>query len=186
MLLVAFATDHVLAIVPGPADLHARWYDGTGAPLTPWFGAGPALDPTRATLHLLLDGTAALGDGGAWRGVFRDGVAGMDPAPGWLAARPATRLATIRGGRAYAVLPMPAGPQPGATDQTRFEIVTASGESCGTVALPAPPDEAGVTRTATALDVGQDGTVVQTEALTGSRLGNGIHGEFRWWPGLLR
>ena len=138
-------------------------------------------DATRASLHLLLDGTIALGDGSAWRGIFRDGVAGMDPAPSWLASRPATRLATIRGGRAYAVLPFS-----GAGDQTAFEIVAASGESCGTVTLPAPAAESGVGRTPIALDVGQDGTVLQTESLTGDPLGSGIHGEFRWWPGLLR
>ncbi len=184
MLLVDFATDHVLAIVTGPADLRARWYDGTGTPVTPWFEAGSAVDATRASLHLLLDGTIALSDGNAWRGIFRDGAAAMEPAPGWLAARPASRLATIRGGRGYAVLPMPGAPGPSAADQTTFEIVAASGASCGTVTLPAPAGEPGVTRTPTALDVGQDGTVLQTESLTGDRLGSGIHGEFRWWPGL--
>ncbi|HEX9051472.1 MAG TPA: hypothetical protein VF841_13155 [Anaeromyxobacter sp.] len=188
MLLVAFGTDHVLAITTVPGDVRARWYDGSGTPITAWFDAGPTADATPASLHLLLDGTIALSDGSAWRGIFRDGVAAMDPAPGWLASRPATRLATIRGGRAYAVLPMPSAPQPGAAaaDQTRFEIVAASGASCGTVTLPAPAGEPGVTRTPTALDVGQDGTVLQTESLTGDRLGSGIHGEFRWWPGLLR
>jgi hypothetical protein len=137
-------------------------------------------------MHLLVDGGIAVSDGSAWRGIFRDGVARIEPPPGWLAARPGTRLATVRGGRAYAVLPMPGGPQGGTGDQATFEIVAASGESCGTVTLPAPAAEAGVTRTPTALDVGQDGTVIQTENVGIEGPSFGIHGEFRWWPGLLR
>jgi hypothetical protein len=188
MLLVDWNTDHVLAIVPHGA--RARWYDGEGKPLTPWFAAGGAVSASDASLHLLLDGSVALSDGQAWRGVFRDAVAAMDPPPGWLAARPGTRLATIRHGRGYAVLPMPnyGFAAPNGLDQTSFEVVTASGEGCGKVTLPAPPGEAGVTRSPTALDVGQDGTVLQAETLAGSPevLGSGIHGEFRWWPALLR
>ncbi len=185
MLLVDWGTDHVLALLPGSGGLRARWYDGNGNPLTRWFDAGAAIDPAQASMHLLLDGTIALSDGQAWRGVFRDGVEAIDPPPGWLASRPRTRLATIRGARGYAVLPFPNGPTTTA-DQTRFEIVAASGDSCGTVTVPSPPDEPGVTHTPTALDVGQDGTLFQTETLVGTGLGMGIHGDFRWWPALLR
>ncbi len=188
MLLVDWGTDHVLTLLPGAGGLRARWYDGTGTPLTAWFDAGPPINGVTATMHLLLDGTIALGDGETWRGVFRDGVAAIDPPPGWLAARPRTRLATIRHGRAYAVLPFPGAPATSGADQTTFEIVTASGDSCGRVTIPDPPSEPGVTHDPTALDVGQDGTLFQTEALLGDGavLGSGIHGDFRWWPALLR
>jgi hypothetical protein len=147
MLLIDWGTDHVLALEPGTAALRARWYDGAGTPLTPWFDASVPR-PQVASMHLLLDGSIAVSDGDAWRGVFRDGVASMDPPPGWLASRPGTRLATIRSGRAYAVIAAPSGGEPAPTS---FEIVTPSGDSCGTVALPAPPDEPGVTRRPTTL-----------------------------------
>lgn len=188
MLLVDWSSGHVLTLDPGTGGagtLRARWYDAAGAPLTPWFDAGATLDGGHATLHLLVDGGIALGDGSVWRGVFRDGVAGIDAPPAWLADRPGTRLATVRGGRAYAVLPMP-GPGAQATDETTFEVVTPSGESCGKVSLPAPPAEQGVTRTPTALDVGQDGTVLEIDALAGPAFPTHLHGEFRWWSGLLR
>jgi hypothetical protein len=186
MLLVDWNTDHVLTLLPGADRLRARWHDGAGAPLTPWFDAGPTIDPRGATMHLLLDGAIALGDGQGWRGIFRDGAAQVDPPPGWLAARPGTRLATVRHGRGYAVLPMRYGTNATTGDATSFELVTASGEGCGRVSLPPPPAEPGVTRTATGLDVGQDGTVIQVGSRTGPDLGMGMHGDFRWWPALLR
>lgn len=181
MLLVDWGTDHVLTLEPGTGALRARWYDASGVPLTPGFDAA-GFDV--GSLHLLLDGSIAISDGQAWRGVFRDGTASMDPPPDWLASRPATRLATIRGGRGYAVLPVPGGQ----AAPTSLEIVAPTGESCGTVALPPPAQETGVTRSATALDVGEDGTVIQVEDLQGDGavLGPGIHCEFRWWPALLR
>jgi hypothetical protein len=183
MLLVAWGSDHVLTLLRASGGLRARWYDDRGAPLTRWFDVG---DLSVASMHLLLDGTVAVSDGTAWRGVFRDGVAAMDPPPGWLAARPGTRLATIRSGRGYAVLPPPSSFGPSGSDQTRFEVVSASGESCGTVAIPAPSGEPGVTHRPSALDVGQDGTLFQTEDLMGTSLGWGMHCGFRWWPALLQ
>jgi hypothetical protein len=188
MLLVDWGTGNVLtlgdgAVGPGASGLRARWWDGAGAPLTAWFDTG-IRGVQVASLHLLLDGSIALSDGQTWRGVFRDGVAAMDPPPAWLAARPATRLATIRSGRGYAVIAASGG----GDAPTSFEIVAASGESCGTVTLPAAPQETGIVRHPTSLQVGQDGTVIQSEELgsdTGA-LGSGNHCEFRWWPALLR
>jgi hypothetical protein len=182
MLLSSWGTGHVLVL--GGSPLRARWYDGQGAPLTPPFDAVPSVE--LATLHLLVDGSIALGDAAGWRGVFRDGVGAMDPPPAWLAARPRTRLATIRSGGGYAVLPydyLPGGP---AADRTTFEIVTATGESCGTVKPPAAPAEAGVTRTTTGIDVGQDGTVFEKDELARTTSSSGNDCEFRWWAALLR
>lgn len=182
LLLVNWGTDHVLTLIPGADGLRARWYDDAGTALTPWFDAGTAIHS--ASIHLMVDGTIALSDDQTWRGVFHDGVARIDPPPDWLATRPGTRLATIRSGAGYAVLPHPLV-APDTVVRTRFEIVTASGDSCGTVSIPAPPDEPGVTHAPQALDVGNDGTLFQAELLTGSGLGLGKC-EFRWWPALLK
>lgn len=184
LLLSSWGTGHVL-VLGGRAPVRARWYDAQGAPLGPWFDAVPAIDAP--SLHLLVDGSIALGDVQGWRGVFRDGVASMDAPPAWLAARPFTRLATIRGGRGYAALPWDWSP-PGvpAQGQTKVEIVAASGESCGTVATPPAAAEAGVTREATALGVGQDGTLFEMDHLSGAGLPGGRACEFRWWPAALR
>jgi hypothetical protein len=184
LLLSSWGTGHVL-VLGGRAPVRARWYDAQGEPLTPWFDAVPSLDTP--TLHLLVDGSIAIGDLAGWRGVFRDGVASMDPPPAWLAARPFTRLATIRGGRGYAVLPLDFHP-PGVPwqDETKVEILSASGESCGTIATPAAPGEAGVTRQPSSLGVGQDGTLFEMDDLSGPGLSGGRACEFRWWPAALR
>jgi hypothetical protein len=182
-LIVNWSTGHVLTLHPvsGGSTLRARWWDGAGAPLTPWFDAGAA--SVAEWLHLLVDGSVAFTDGTTWRGVFRDGVAAVDPPPAWLAARPGTRLATIRGGRGYALLPREkylGNPD----DQTKFEIVAATGESCGTVTLPDPPPDPDRTFELTALGVGQDGTLFQTEEVA-QRLGGHWCG-YRTWHGLLQ
>src|SRR5512146_257445 len=142
MVLVAWPTAHVLVLVP--AGLRARWFDGAGTALTPWFDAGAAVDPFETSMPLLVDGSVALADGQGWRTLFRDGAARADPPPRWLADRPGTRLATIRQGRAYAVVPSPAsgGTQ---SDQGKIEIVTTAGESCGSITIPDASPTAGVT-----------------------------------------
>ncbi|OFX24140.1 MAG: hypothetical protein A2V77_12200 [Anaeromyxobacter sp. RBG_16_69_14] len=180
---VAWATGDVLVLIPGASVSRARWFDRVGAPLTPWFGVAAPIPGNSAALRLLVDGRVVLGDGRTWLAAFRDGVTGADPAPGWLASRPNTRLATIRQGRAYAVLPLD---QPG-LDQTRFEIVTAEGESCGSLAIPPPPPTTGATRTPRRVDVGHDGTLFQQEQVIEDDPNSfGIHCMFQWWPGLLK
>jgi hypothetical protein len=182
IVAVIWGTGHVVAVVTGPSA-RARWFDGTGASLTPWFDVGTSA--TGTSVHLLLDGRVALSDGGTWNAVLADGVDRADAVPAWLASRPGTRLATIRGGSGYAVLPFE-----GQGDPARVEVLTPAGDSCGTVALPAPAAlPPGVDATPTRLDVGQDGTVLQTVMFGGTgsvSLGSGVHCEFRWWPGLLR
>ncbi len=182
-LLVEWATGHVLVLGGSSGAPKARWYDGTGAPLTPWFDG--VATPYQPTMHLLVDGSIALGDEQAWRGVFRDGVAAVDSPPAWLAARPGTRLATIRGGNGYAALPFRNGAT-GKADQTTVELLTAAGASCGKLTVPAAPAEPGIARTPEGIEVGQDGTLLEWEYLSGAPLGDGNHCEFRWWPALLR
>lgn len=173
IVLSNWGTGHVVVIVTGDAA-SARWFDAAGAPLTRWFDVGKV---SGGSVHLLVDGSVVVSSAGEWRLALADGVAAASAPPSWLATRPGTRLATVRGGRGYAVL---------GADATRFEVVAASGESCGTFAIPAAVIAPGDTRTPTRLDVGQDGTLVETSAMTLASNVFGIHGAFRWWSGLLR
>jgi hypothetical protein len=168
VVMVNFATGHAVAITRGPAA-RARWFDGIGTPLTPWFDLGAELVPS--TVHLLLDGTVVVNDGGTWDVALSDGVGAPGVVPAWLAARPNTRLAGIRGGRGYAVLPFDPTP-------ARFEVVTAAGQSCGVVTLPPP---SGAFR----LSVGQDGTLIELHDVQVPSDPQGAC-VFRWWPALLR
>jgi hypothetical protein len=172
VVLVSWGSGHVVAVVAGSRG-RARWFDGAGDPLTPWFDVGASVSGSSA--HLLVDGQVVLRDGASWNVALTDGVAHADPVPAWLASRPGTRIATIRQARAYAIL--------SDGDSTQLEIVTASGESCGTAVLP-QPSLAGVLAPQR-LDVGQDGTLFQVSprAVPGDPSG---HCEFRWWPELLR
>jgi len=177
-VLVNRGTGHVVAISVGAAA-PARWFDATGQPLTPWFTVGNVVG---TSIHLLHDGTVVLSDNGRWDVALQDGVSNPVAVPDWLAARPFTRLATIRGGRGYAVLAM----DPTSGDATHFEIVTASGQSCGTFAVPAPTVTATDSRTPRRLDVGPDGTLLQQLSRNVVPNNGGAQCVFRWWPALLR
>jgi hypothetical protein len=177
LVLVNPGTGHVVTISLGAAA-PARWFDATGQPLTPWFTAG---DVVGASIHLLVDGTVVVRDAGRWDVALQDGVSNPVAVPDWLAARPFTRLATVRGGRGYAVLPDGTG-----ADASQFEIVTASGQSCGTFAVPAPTVTATDSRTPRRLDVGPDGTLLQQLSRTVVPNPGGVQCAFRWWPALLR
>jgi hypothetical protein len=175
-VLSNWGTGHVLVAVAG-SGASGRWFDASGNALTPWFGLG---DLGILTAHLLADGTIVLADNAGWRLALRDGVPSADAVPGWLAARPQTRLATIRHAAGYAVLPLEG-------NGGSFEIVTAAGESCGSFTLPPAPVVAGETRTpGQRLDVGQDGTLLELSFVSTVAPSFGIHCNFRWWPGLLR
>ena len=77
----------------------------------------------------------------------------MDSAPSWLSSRPNTRLEIVRGGAAYALLPMGAF---GATCAPPVEVVAPGGQSCGNHALALGPG------TCDTYDVtlGKDGTLM--------------------------
>lgn len=158
----------------------ASWHDAAGAALTAWFDVNATSQAAGPYLQLLIDGTVALSDGASWVAALRDGVAAVDAPPAWLASRAGTRLAKIRQGTGYAVLPRPG------TDSTVLEVLTGAGESCGLVTVPAPAPPNGETWTAQRLDVGQDGTLFQVEGRTGGGLDGSLHCAFRWWPALLR
>jgi hypothetical protein len=179
LVVVNWATGHVVAVVTGSPG-RARWFDGAGAPLTPWFGVGAKV--TGTSLHSLSDGTVVLSDGSAWTVALSDGVAHAVAVPGWLASRPGTRLATVRSGRGFAVLPFAA---PAGGDQTKLEIVANDGTSCGTVTIPAVPPTATESENPQRLDIGWDGTLFQ---MSNRSVANDpqVHCSFRWWAGLLK
>lgn len=186
---VAWASGNVLVLTPTMPAARARWYDADGAALTPWFdvpaGSAQGYASFSPRLRLLLDGRIAVGDSTGWLAVISDGVGTAEPLPAWLAARPSTRLASVLGGRAYAVLPTAGGPT--TADAARFEIITSAGESCGTVVVPDRAPEAGVTAQPRRLDVGWDGTLFQISETSGPALGTfGAHCAVRWWPGALQ
>jgi hypothetical protein len=112
--------------------------------------------------------------------VFQDALAKTDPAPDWLVTRPGTRLATIRQGRGYAALP------PLGRDVVRFEVLTASGDTCGSFDAPSPAPPGGQTWTPHDLFVGQDGTLFEEDGRSGGTLDPSVHCAFRWWPALLK
>lgn len=178
MLLVNWGTGHVLVLATGSAETRGRWFDESCRPLTAWFPVAGNIDSRAAALRLLVDGTMALSDGTRWVATFRDADARTSPPPAWLTSRPGTRLATIRGGRGYALLPDGRG--------DAFDIVAADGTSCGSASVPKSTPAAGTARQPTRLDVGQDGTLLQMENATGDRLGFGIHCALRWWPAAVR
>lgn len=66
-----------------------------------------------------------------------------------------------------------------------IEVLTRAGESCGTLALPRGAAGNGVVRTPFGLWVGQDGTLLESAALTGPAFPEGLHCAFRWWPELF-
>jgi hypothetical protein len=64
--------------------------------------------------------------------------------------------------------------------------VAADGTVCGSVVVPKSTPAAGTSRQPTRLDVGQDGTLLQVENVTGDRLAFGLHCALRWWGAAVR
>jgi hypothetical protein len=73
-----------------------------------------------------------------------------------------------------------------ATSATSFEIVAASGQSCGTFPIPPAAEQPGAVKKPRRLDVGQDGTLLQQSSVLLNPNPFGIHCAFRWWPKLLQ
>ncbi|GAC1348535.1 MAG: hypothetical protein NVSMB23_29740 [Myxococcales bacterium] len=140
---------------------------GFGRTLWPRVGSGLFLRASR------FDASGAHSD---WIWQFESLAATGAPAPAWLLARPETKLAMARGGRAYALLPEGSSAScaqtPGA--QTA-EVIAPSGKSCGAAKFTDP-------QASCSLEVGYDGTVLQQVTTEESR----HNCSMRWWPGLLR
>lgn len=167
----------VLAKANAPGVFEARWFDPSGAALTGWFDVGPVDgSPRLATAHPLIGGGLALAVDAptprTWAFVFSDGVARADPAPTWLTSRLNVHLFTVRGGKAYAAT----------RSATSLEILAPSGLSCGEIPLPSKDAQHPANR----IDVGQDGTILQSYVDVSGTRGKGIHCGWRWWSAALR
>jgi hypothetical protein len=171
-----------VAAVSSEADVLAasggtlRWYDRNGAPVTDAFASAAAPSrppaPTPDVLPLALaDGSVVLmpGTGSAVR--YEARATHASPVPDWLSSRLGDGVAfmNVRGGHANAFARVVSAP--GTACDVALELLTAAGESCGTVHL----------RTATPCDrvtFGADCTVFTT-GMTGGCT-------WHWWSGLLR
>ena len=180
------------ALVFGAQTGQARWYDANGAPMTDWFGVafGPpnVIPPATA----LADGSIVFGVGtGLPTGRIAQGSTQLEPMPDWVASRAAAAgtgfvyfgaaLAVVRGGAANAFAMVKSGVgEPCVID---VEVLTPSGESCGTAELRAP-DACG------SVSIGFDGTVFATgstlDPTPGPSGGGGGTCFWHWWSGFLR
>lgn len=166
---------NVLAFAAG----QARWYDGDGAPLTAWFPFG---ERSGAWYARVLSSAVALADGSVVVGLrdadplrFEQGSTSFAPPPEWVTSRSGATIAAVRGNRANAFATVETGGSAACT--VRIEILTPSGESCGTTRLEAPSPCQFVA-------FGADRTVVTTgQAFTGPKVGIC---SWHWWSGLLR
>jgi hypothetical protein len=99
-------------------------------------------------------------------------------APDYLASRPDTRLHMAHGGKAYAMLPVPA--QGDCTQ--RIEVLAPSGKSCGSAAFTIAPGSC----TTNFIDVGYDGTVVQQLPSSKADAEGRFQCNWRFWPAVFR
>jgi hypothetical protein len=171
----------------GTSAWAGEWFDHGGAP-GPEFQAvsGPALPNAffeRVGDGLFLDGEVFSGSRRVWLGQFEPLATSISPAPSWLLARPDTRLHMVHGGRGYAVMSFP---DASATCTQDIEVVSPSGQSCGTASFAI----GGGSCTPSSIAVGYDGTVVQQlprerEAAC-TAAGHQCDCTYRFWPGFFR
>ncbi|HEX9049161.1 MAG TPA: hypothetical protein VF841_01360 [Anaeromyxobacter sp.] len=180
------------ALVFGAQTGQARWYDADGAPMTDGFAVafGPpnVIPPPTA----LADGSIVFGVGtGLPTARIAQGSTKLEPLPDWVASRAAAAgtgflyfgaaLAVVRGGAANAFAVVKSGG--GAPCVVDVEVLTPSGESCGTTELRAP-------QACGSVSIGLDGTVFATGSTLDPTPGpSGAGGgtcSWHWWSGLLR
>ncbi|TMA89921.1 MAG: hypothetical protein E6J63_09735 [Deltaproteobacteria bacterium] len=124
-----------------------KWLSCDGTALTDWFEI-PSMPIDGA--EFLVDGSAVTSYWDKRNGQFADLQTTASPLPEWLAERGNNRLAVIRGGKGYGSW----GPY--SKCGTALEVLTASGQSCGCIAVPGltPP---GVGSSAS---IGRDGSLI--------------------------
>jgi len=115
-----------------------------------------------------------------WVRAFPSMAPRSEPAPEWLVKRPNTPLHMVRGGRAYAVLPLEAQE----SCSTSLEVLAPSGTSCGIARFPLETSECAHR----SLTVGYDGTVVIQPSYSVERCDEADHCSctWRWWPAFLK
>lgn len=164
-------TGATLALWGERGTTRVAWLGRDGALAAPPADDGATSDHgldfgTPIALAPLLDGAVALRAGDAWRRVWAPPATTGTAPPAWLAARPGTQVRHVRGGSAYALVPVAVA----GTCTQRVELLSAEGRLCGAVTV-------GASGCATLqVEVGRDGTL----------LAQPFAGEVRFWPGLLR
>ena len=153
----------------GSGHISAQWFAFDGTPVTgefvllSKFVAGPST--WFETAPLLSGGFAVrrrdtsypggkLDVHSQWLVVLANGSTAPQPAPGWLASRPDTRLQVARGGHAYAVLP---DRELSVPCTQRVETLAADGTACGARDYPLGEGSCDTFD----LTLGADGTVIQ-------------------------
>jgi hypothetical protein len=159
------------------AHLHALWLDASGTALGAEI-AGDPMSPSHPVLSPLLDGSMVFQNGGVWKLQFPNVGTTVVPAPAWLAADANTKLETVRGRKAYALLPF--GGASAKPCEQRVEIRAPSGRLCGTLTFKYGTG-ACITKD---IDVGWDGTVIQQSPVE-TCSGSTCTCSHRWWPRLL-
>ena len=183
----------------GSGSVAAIWFDAHGAPMTGLFQVLADFHPGPSTW---LETSPLIGSGLAlrrmdvvpsgsfteerrtsqWLALLPSGEAHAAASPDWLAQRPNTNLQFARSRLAYAFSPW-AADVPACAQQV--EVVSPSGNSCGTVSFPVDASAC----TTRELRIGLDGTVAQM--LPASREQNQPAGStvytctLRYWPGAL-
>jgi hypothetical protein len=127
----------------GAGTISGEWFDTAGSKsgefklfgnFTPgsstWFQLAPLIGGGLAVGRF--DGSGPHGTTSQWIGVVASRSHTMDAAPSWLSSRPNTWLEIVRGGKAYAFLPLGAA---GVTCAPQVEVVSPVGQSCGSDAL---------------------------------------------------
>lgn len=136
---------------------------------TPVGPTSPIIGQQGKLLGPLIDGGFALKQGEDWVAVIRSKATSVEPAPGWLVARPGTELVIIRCGRGYALLSRGTG----GFGDSRVEVLAPAGNPCGDVPLP----DLGTLRE---VRVGRDGTVIAEAPEAEDDVCT-----YRYWPRLL-
>jgi hypothetical protein len=164
-----------------------QWFghDGAGGPEFQALPAGatPTALYERVDSGLFVAGVASAGSSPGWLGQFEPLATSMSAAPSWLASRPGVALHMVHGGAGYALLPLPGA---SAACEQDVEVVSRSGQSCGTARFAV----GGGSCTTSSIAVGYDGTVVQQlprerEAAC-TAAGHQCDCTYRFWPGFFR
>ena len=155
------------------------WVTPSGSAGIPFTASAGALDLRLAArigggfFLAAFDGTAY-----RWAAELNPGNAGTDAVPTWLAGRSGGMLFQVRGGRAYALLPM-ASPPTGAAS-CAVELVLPSGQSCGTTIVSTGSRACGLT-------MGPDGTLIQRLPDSANcDASNRCACSWQYWPSALR
>ena len=112
----------VLALTANGSDVSGLWVDLATKAAGKQFTLGTG---TAVLARPLLDGGIAVQLDGRWAGVLRPGEATLQPPPSWIGS--AADVVPVRAGKAYALVP---------ASGNRVEIVSAQGNSCGSVTFP--------------------------------------------------